>query len=148
MGVWRIEVFGPDGALKQSVEKKNLVTNAGLDLAVDLLLSGNFPTTLPDPISTILIGTGSTAPSVSDTDLQSMIASELIEEYTAGGIGVGTVATTFEAGVGTGSICEAGLATGLTGVLTLFNRVTFTAVAKGAADTLKVSCSLTIANAS
>lgn len=146
-GMWRFDLYGPDGVLKKTVEKKNLITNNGLDLAVDYLLGANFPTSQGDGISHVMIGSGSTAPSSADTDLQSTLASEPIEEYTAGGVGVGTVSVTFGAGIGTGTVAEAGLANGLTGPVVLFNRVTFSGVAKGAGDTLKVSFSLTISNA-
>lgn len=146
-GHWRFDLYGPDGGLKQTVEQKNLITNDGLSFAVDWLLSGNFPTTLPDPISHIMIGTGSTAAAPTDTDLQSVIASEPIEEYTPGGTGVGTVSTLYSAGVGTGTIAEAGLATGETGAVTLFNRVVFSGVPKAAGDTLRVTFSLTLTNA-
>ncbi len=146
LGMWQIELYGPDGALKERRVHRNRVVNIGLDWIADYLFTGNNPTLQPDPMSCIAIGTGSTAVASTDTALQSEIAVQEFDNITSGGVGVISVDATFPAGTGTGAITEMGIFSGVTGATTMLNRVVFAAVHKASGDSLKTSFSFTIAN--
>lgn len=147
-GSWRFDLFGPDGALKESREEENLIVNGGLDLIVDYLFHACNPTDQPAGPCYIAVGTSSTTVAPTDTDLGSELERMEFEAITAGGTGVVTVESTFPAGFATGAIAEAGIFTESgTDSGTMLNRLTFAAVNKGEADSLKVTFTFTVANA-
>jgi len=141
-GHLRLELRGPDGALKAVREGHNLVVTAGLNAIKDRLLN---PSTTTAVFGYVAIGTGATAEAAGDTALQTE-AARAAATYTAGGTGVCTFERTFAAGVGTGAITEAGIFNDAT-TGTMFNRKTFSAVNKAAGDTLKVVFTVTFAPA-
>jgi hypothetical protein len=129
-----IKLLGPDGKLKQEVDKSNLVVTVGKAYLATWLAAASQP---GEFMSYIALGTGMTAPTVGDTTLQS--------EFSGGGysrqVGILTSSTntwqnqaTFGPGNGTGSITEAGLFSTVTSG-TMFARQVFSAVNKGAGDT-------------
>lgn len=144
-GNWRLEVIGPDGRVKDVREKKNLIVNAGLNYLREFILDSVTPTTLPR-MGWIAIGSDATAVAAGNTALGTELAREAVETYTAGGTGVASIDNTFGAGVGTGTVTEAGVFSASTAG-TMLNRVVFAAVTKGAGDSLKVTFTLTFANA-
>ncbi len=139
IAVWTLELVGPGGNVTTRRRFKNLIVNGGLDQAKDRLFN---PATTADPFGFLAIGTGAVPETPADTMLGTEAARDAVN-YTPGGVGVCTVDCTFAAGVGTGAITEVGLfddaATG-----NLFNRKTFAAIAKTAADALKASCTITL----
>lgn len=145
--VWRLECgpLRPDGTIDaHSVRgwEENLVVNAGLDAIKDRLLN---PATAVALFGFIAIGSDATPEAAGQTALGAELARGAVT-YTAGGTGVATIERTFAAGVGTGSIAEAG-AFNDAAVGTMLNRKAFAAVPKGAGDTLKATCVVTIAPA-
>ena len=144
-GNWRLEVIGPDGKVKDVREKRNLIVNAGLNYLREFILDSVTPTTLPR-MGWIAIGSDATAVAAGNTALGTELAREAVETYTAGGTGVASIDNTFGAGVGTGTVTEAGVFSASTAG-TMLNRVVFAAVTKGAGDSLKVTFTLTFANA-
>lgn len=129
-----IKLFGPDGALKQEIDKSNLVVTVGKSYLATWLAAATQSTEF---MSYIGLGTGMTAPVVGNTTLQS--------EFSGGGyfrpVGVLTSSTntwqnqaTFGPGNGTGAITEAGLFSTVT-LGTMFARQVFSVVTKGAGDT-------------
>lgn len=93
--------------LVEHQESHNTVVNAGLNW-LRSLFDGITPVAFARQ-KYAAIGTGGTAVSASDTALGGETAREAIETYAAGGTGVCTITCEFAAGVGTGSIAEAGL---------------------------------------
>ena len=140
-GDWTISVVGPDGRVKDSRDVQNLVVNDGLDWIADYAFLGCNPTTQPDGMCFIAIGTDGTAVTATDSALGAELVRETFETITTGGTGVVTYDVTFAAGVGTGAITEAGTFNDASAG-TMFNRVAFSAVNKTASDTLKVSCAI------
>ena len=143
-GLWRLELFGPDMSLKDVRVKRNLVVNTGLNWLREFAFDSVTPTALVR-MNRIAIGTGSTAASAADTTLQTESVRQVFTAatgYVAGGTGVCTVLTTFAAGVGTGAITEAGIINAAAAG-ELWNRAVFSAVNKGAGDTLKVTVAMT-----
>lgn len=144
-GDFRFELVGADGKTKDVREVRNLIVNGGLDFVKELLLDSVTPTTLAT-MTHIAIGSDATAETATDSALGAELARQAFDNYTAGGVGIASVDVTIPAGTGTGAIAEAGIldapAAG-----NLLNRVTFAAVNKTASDALKVTFTLTIANA-
>lgn len=141
-GTWALTLVGPDGAVKAERRFENLIVNAGFDAAKDRLFN---PATVKAVFRHVAIGTDATPPASGQTALLSEIARGA-GTYTDAGTAVCTVEHTFAAGVGTGAITEVGLfndpAAG-----EMFNRQTFATVNKAAGDTLKATCTITLANA-
>lgn len=144
-GEWRAELRGPGGELKEVREwSQNIIVNDGLDYLVDLLLN---PATVGATMHYVAIGTDATPEVATDAALGAEVA-RAAGAFTAGGVGVGTVEYTFPAAGGyePAAIAEAALwddpAAG-----TMFNRKTFPAFTKQAADTLKVTCTVTATSA-
>lgn len=119
---------------------KNIVTDVGKSwIAARLITAG-----LPTAMSHMAIGTGVTAAAAGQTTLVTEAGRVALGGSTVSGAKV-TYTATFGAGVGTGSITEAGVfnAAGA-GAGTMLNRTTFSAIAKGASDTISITWDLTI----
>jgi hypothetical protein len=141
-GRLHIELFSSDGKLKEERNIDNLMTNAGEAHIADQLASA------PDEsaMSHMAIGTGTTAPTSADTALEFQIDRNALTSRTQGAAGddndiiyVGDWA----AADGTGAITEAGILNSSADG-TLLARATFAAINKGAADTLKITWTVTI----
>lgn len=133
-----LELFGPDGRLKEKREVENIITNTGRQLIIDRL-QGNSPA-VPDYIA---IGTGATAAAAADTTLGTEVARaqgtlSQPDAYTDRSV------VTFAAGTGTGTITEAGRLNA-SSAGTLVGRQVFTGVPKGASDTLQITYDFTYA---
>ncbi|MFN0159285.1 MAG: hypothetical protein ACKVRP_14590 [Bacteroidota bacterium] len=135
-GTILFELYDKNGDRKERREVKNLVVNAGLTKAAKFFAGTDTPA-----VDYIAIGTGATAAANGDTALQTEVARSQGTKST-----VTTTVTddtyqvqvTFAAGTGTGAITEAGL---LDAASTgdLLCRQVFSAVNKGAGDTLQVT---------
>ena len=141
-GKLHIELFGPDGKVKETREISNLMTNVGEAHIADQLAS----TPGEDAMSHMAIGTGTTAPTSANTALEFQIDRNALTSRTQGAAGddndiiyVGDWA----AADGTGAITEAGILNSSANG-TLLARATFAAINKGAADTLKITWTVTI----
>lgn len=133
-----IEVRDKAGRLKDSREIHNAVTNAGKYGIADQVLASP---SLGKPTHVELgTGTGGT------TKLNAyVVGSRTAFTSKTRTDGVVTMVTDFGAGVGTGSITEAGTFDSATqdgGNMWLY--ASFTAITKGATDTLKITWTLTI----
>jgi hypothetical protein len=139
-GTIKVELWGPDGRLKDFRKVQNIVTNTGRQAIIDRL-QGNTP-----PVSDyVAIGTGATAAATTDVALQTEVA------RSQGTLSQPDAHTdrcvfTFAAGTGTGTITEAGrLNAAAAG--TLMGRQTFTGVVKTASDSLQITYDFTYAAA-
>lgn len=141
-GRWRLELRGPDGELKDVRDFENLIVNAGLDAAKNRLFD---PATAAPVFEYIAIGSDATPAAAGQTALGGELARGATS-YTDAGTAVCTIERTFAAGVGTGTIVEVGAFNDVAAG-DMFNRATFAAIAKGAGDTLKATCTITLANA-
>lgn len=133
-----IELRGPDGRLKARRRVHNLIVTAGKQL---LLASGATSKYLKD-FAYLAIGTGGTAPVIGNTALQTEVARSTVITPTNPDANTLRFVHTFAAGTGTGAIVEAGLLDAAsTG--NLLNRLVFSVVNKGAADSLTVTINIT-----
>lgn len=135
----RIELFNKFGKRKLVKTAHNLILTDGQEIAAERLGG----TGTQDYLQCIALGTSSTGPLVSQTDLQ---GSELGRVTTVNTNIVGNEDTerfigTFGAGVGTGTIEEAVLAdaNAVSGSRKCFSRVLTGTVVKGSGDTLTVT---------
>jgi hypothetical protein len=135
----KIELKGPDGEVKETVELHNLVTTAGKN-AIASRLASSPGSAVPTHMA---IGTGATAADVADTTLQTEIDRNALTSNTAS-TNVLTMVGNWAAGDGTGAITEAGVLSASSGG-TLFVRAVFGAISKGAADSLAITWTLTVA---
>lgn len=134
-----VEVFDENGVRKDYREKKNLVVTAGRDAIIERLDSSP-ATTQPTHMA---IGTGSTAPVAGNTTLGTEIDRNALTSNTSSG-GVLTLVGNWAAGDGTNAaIAEAGVFNA-SSAGTMYSRATFTAINKGASDTLQITWTYTL----
>lgn len=134
-----VELRGPDGEIKETREVDNLVVTAGRDAIIERLDSS--PAT--GQPTHMAIGTGSTSPVAGNTTLGTEIDRNALTSNTSSG-GVLTMVGNWAAGDGTNAaIAEAGVLNASSSG-TLYSRATFTAINKGASDTLQITWTYTL----
>lgn len=134
-GELTIELFGPDGVLKDRREKVNAVTTAGKNGAADQILA---VPTLVKP-GWMAIGTGSPAATLLGTE----VARVAFDTKTRSGAVV-TMVATFPAGTGTGAITEAGNFDVVTAnTVNMWTSASFSVVNKLAGDSMVITWTLT-----
>ena len=134
-----IELFGPDGELKDERKVHNLVVTAGKNHIADRLSSSPGQ----NAMSHMAIGTGSTAAAAGDTALGAETDRNATTTITDSG-NVVTYVGDWAAGDGTNSaLREAGIFNAAS-VGTMLARVVYANIDKGASDTLKITWTVTI----
>jgi hypothetical protein len=95
------------------------------------------------PFVGMAIGTGTTAANITNTTLETEIARAA---FTTASVSTNVVSlsNSYLAGVGTGSITEAGIFNNATSGGTMLSHVVFSAVGKGALDTLTINWTITV----
>jgi hypothetical protein len=138
-GEMHLEVRGADGRIKATRHKKNLVVTTGRDAIIERLDSTP-STTQPTHMA---VGTSTTAAAAGQTALIAEVDRNALTSSVASG-GVLTMVGNWAAGDATnGALAEAGVFNaGAAG--TMYSRATFTAIAKGAADTLQITWTYTL----
>jgi hypothetical protein len=136
-----LRLIGPDGVEKERREVHNVVKDAGLQGLIDQLLAT--PTLAKPGWMEVGTGTGGT------TKLNAYVADSRVAftSKTRGANAICTMVGDFDAGVGTGTLTEAGIfgiVTQDTGPMWCY--ATFGAITKGALDTLSVSWTLSAAD--
>jgi hypothetical protein len=142
-GEFDLVLYDKTGKVKERKHVKNITVTTGFQAVSDMMGKASAQ---PVGFTYCGIGTGTIAPAIGDTNLGTP-ATCLAGGYTSSSATVWTNTTTFGAGVGTGSITEAGMfsSTWTTGVgTTMLCRQTFGVVTKGAADTLVVTWQYTL----
>lgn len=122
------------GELRERIEK-NLVVSVGKSYIASRMASNTSPV-----MSTMAVGTNSTAPSASDTSLGAQLVS--VSLAVAGGTPSSNTVlytATFPPGVGTGALVEAGIFGSV-----MLSRTTFAVINKGASDEMIINWTITI----
>jgi hypothetical protein len=127
---------GPNGRVRARVRRRNLIVTVGKNHMADQMSDSG-----ETAMSHIAIGTGTTAPVVGNTTLETEVARAALDSKTQNN-NVVTYVATFGAGVGTGAITESGILNAAAAG-TLLNRVTFAVINKGAADSLQLTFTVT-----
>ena len=119
------------------LEKKNLIVTAGKAFLANAVLNSS-----ASPFTNMAIGTGTTAAALADTSLGSELARSAFTTSSVAS-NVVTLSTTYAAGTGTGALTEAGIFNAGSGG-TMLSRVVFSAINKGAADSLTITWTITV----
>lgn len=140
-GKWTIELYGPDGKLKDKRVGTNVVCTNGKEFLASFLNSA-VAAASTFTMRYIAIGTDSTAEAAANTALGTEVARHTgTVSYVSNQIY--QVKATFPSGTGTGAIVEYGLFSSNTGG-TMLCRDTESSISKGANDTLTVTGQITI----
>lgn len=132
-GMLEIVLKDEFGNIKEQRTLKNLITDLGKAwIAARMVDAG-----IPDAMSYMAIGTGTTATASSQTALVTESARSALTSSVVSGSTI-TYSATFGAGSGTGAVTEAAILNAAA-VGTMFNRTTFAAINKGASDTLSIT---------
>jgi hypothetical protein len=138
-GALRVILTGPDGAVKDDRELKNLVVDTGLNFIVKRMKDA-----VTDVMSHMSLGEGNTPAVAADTTLETEIAGSRVSltstSVTANQI---TYIANFAAGVGTGAVKEAGIFNAGSGG-TMLCRTVFPVVNKQSGDSMTVTWTITV----
>lgn len=133
-GFVNIKVIDSKGNVKDERNVKNLVVTAGKNYLASWLAAASQSTYF---MKYIAVGTGTTAPSASDTALQNEVA------RAAGSVSSSSNTWTNQATItATGAITEAGIFSASSGG-TMLSRVTFSPVNLSAGDSIVINWSIT-----
>jgi hypothetical protein len=132
------ELYDEHGVLKQREQAHNLITTVGRNQIVEQLVASPAAATKPTHMG---VGTGAVAPTVGDTTMTSEVRVALTSKTRA--TNVLTMVGDWAAGSATQANTEAGIWDAASAG-NLLSRATFSAIAKGASDTLKTTWSWTI----
>jgi hypothetical protein len=138
-GKLNIKVTNEDGVITTDTTINNLVVTAGKEWVATLMQSGT-----GTAMSHMAVGTGANAANAADTALQTEAARVALS--VAGGTRTGASIAyvgVYPAGTGTATLTEAGIFNA-TPAGTMLARTVFTAIAKGAADSLTITWTVTV----
>jgi hypothetical protein len=135
-GRLNITVFNGDGNIKNSIYVDNLVVTTGRDWLADRSISN------PSAMSHMATGTGTTTQVLADTSLETELARVALVSSSRLDNTV-TFAATFNAGVSTGALTEAGILNAATSG-TMLCRTTFPVINLQAADSISITWTITI----
>jgi len=136
-GELSIVVTGQDGAIKQELVVPNLVVTVGKGY-----IASRMAGTAATVMSHMAIGSGVTAPVIGNTTMETSLARVGLTSFTAT-LAVVTAVASFGAGVGTGSITEAGIFNDVT-TGTMLCHTTFPLVTKEAGDSIAITWAITV----
>jgi hypothetical protein len=140
-GTIHVELFDVYGVLKHEEYQDNLIVTVGKNGITDQLVAAPG---ISKP-GWMELGTGVTAPAAGDTTLQTVIAASRVALTTkTRAANVLTMVGNWPAGTATnGAITEAGVFDAAAAG-NMYSRATFTAIPKGASDTLQITWTYTI----
>lgn len=149
-------LYDENGNIKAYRQTDNRIVDRGLDVMADLVFNGMNLVTGEATVKAMGIGVGTTASATTQTDLVSRTGvtactngtATFTEGATTAGQVNATATVSFTGASCDGAITEAGLFTAAAGVPTghLFARQSFSAINTGAADTLQITWSTSLAD--
>lgn len=128
-----------EGKIKDKRQVKNLITDAGFDFVCDVMGKA----AQPADMSYTAIGTGTTAATDTNTELETESTRKTNAYGHTTGENTYYSTCTFGAGEGTGAITESGMLNHAT-TGSLLCRQTFSVINKGADDSLEVTWKITL----
>jgi hypothetical protein len=136
-GSLKIEVFNPDGSLKEEVNVDNLVVTVGKNFIASRIVG-----VASSVMSHMAVGTGAVAPVVGNTTLGAESARVALTSGTSSGA-IATFVATFPAGTATAALTEAGIFNAASAG-TMLCRTVFAVVNKGASDAMTITWTVTV----
>lgn len=138
-GVLAVLLVGEDGSIKETREFKNLVVSTGT-----AYIASRMKDATATAMTHMELGTGTTAAANGDTTLGTLIASSRTA-LTTTTVSANTITyvATFNAGVGTGAVTEAGIFNA-SSAGTMLCRTVFPVVNKQSGDSMTVTWTVTI----
>lgn len=136
-GNLNVKLLDDSGSLKDERSIKNLVVNLGKEHIADRMIAN---TTVS--MSHMAVGSSNTSPSVSNTGLGTELARVALDSATRSNATI-TYSATYAAGVGTGTIAEAGIFND-SSAGTMLCRTSFNEVNKASGDTLVITWNVTV----
>lgn len=134
-----IEQFDKDGNLIHTDATTNVVVSAGLDY-----IASRMKDATATAMTHMAVGSGTTAAAAGNTAVETELGRVALTSTTVSSNAI-TYVGDFPAGTGTGAVTEAGILNASSGG-TLLCRTVFSVVNKAAADTLKVTWTLTVSD--
>lgn len=131
-----IQIFGPDGQLKETRDIKNLVVTVGKQFIASRMVG------TPTAMSHMAIGSNSTAAAAANTALGAELGRVALASSNSSGV-IATYTATFPAGTGTGAVTEAGIFNAASAG-TMLCRTVFAVVNKGADDAMSITWQITV----
>ena len=138
-GQLTLELFDKDGNLKETQNIKNVVVNNGLNYIASRMKDAS-----ATAMSHMAIGSGNTAAAAGDTAPETQPGRVALTSTTVSSNAI-TYVGDFPAGTGTGAVVEAAILNASSGG-TLLCRTVFSVVNKAAADTLKITWTVTVSD--
>jgi hypothetical protein len=138
-GKLHVALYGPDGALKEERLVTNVVVDDGLDYIASRVKDAS-----ATAMSHMACGSDATAAAAGNSALGTELGRVALTSTTVTNASVQYIGD-FPAGTGTGAVVEAGILNASSGG-TLLCRTVFAVVNKGAADTLKITWTVTVAD--
>lgn len=136
-GALKIQVFNPDGVLKEERFIDNLVVTVGRSFIASRMVG-----TASAVMSHMAVGTSGTTPVAGNTTLGAEIARVALTSGTASGA-IATYVATFGAGTGTGALQEAGIFNA-SSAGTMLCQTTFAVINKGTLDAMTITWTVSI----
>lgn len=137
-GAVSLTLIGSDGNVKDTREDHNLVVTGGKGVIADRMKG----TPALGAMTYMGVGSGTVAAAVGDSDI-SVLGARVLLDSTAVAGAVITYVCTFNAGVSSGAVTEAGIFNASTAG-TMLSRVMFPVVNKAAGDTMIITWTITI----
>lgn len=128
---------GPDGQIKEEHDRKNLVVTAGLGFIASRMVG-----VAQNVMSHMALGSGTTAAALANAGLVTELGRASLGSSGASGAVV-TYSATFNPGVATGAVTEAGIFNA-SSAGTMLCRTVFPVVNKQAGDTMSVTWTITL----
>ena len=139
-GKVKIQLFGPDGRLKETRLVNNLVVTAGLGWIAGRL---KYTADVPTQMGYMAVGTDNTAAAAGQTALIGTELGRVALDSNPTAVGaVTSFVATFPAGTGTGAIVEAAILNAAAAG-TMLCRTVFAVVNKGASDSMTITWTVT-----
>jgi hypothetical protein len=132
-----VVLYDENYIVKDQRDVKNLVVSVGKNHIADRMVANTTPV-----MSHMAIGSGNVNPTTSDTAMNTEVSRVALTSSTRTNNTIAYI-TTFGAGVGTGTIAEAGIFNALSGG-TMLCRTRFNAVNKGASDVIVITWNVTV----
>lgn len=136
-GELSIDIIGPDGNTKERIYINNLVVQSGRDYIAERLIRND-----DGPMTHMAVGTSTDAVDLGDTALFQELTRQAFDSATRVN-NITTFVTTYDPGVATGALTEAGIFNASSGGIMLC-RTEFNVVNKAADDTMVITWTVTI----